>query len=175
MTCKKSIVRLFTVVTGVLLAAGFVSVAGGHRKVHGLTFQLVPSQNAIQPGEPVWKMGAGVCVLVMVINNSKRIVHYTLTNPGFDWEMDVRDASGKPVPETEEFRKQKQNRQQGLVYGRNMLVTLQPNETAQDTIWVSGFYDLSNPGQYSIQVRRVFADVGKEAVESNRIALTVVR
>ena len=89
--------------------------------------------------------------------------------------MDVRDASWKPVPETEEFRKQKQNSEHSLAYGRNILVTLKPNETAQDTIEVSGFYDLSNPGQYSIQVRRVFADVGKEAVESNRIALTVVR
>jgi hypothetical protein len=159
-----------------LLAAGFVSEgAAGNGKVNSLTLQLVPSQNAIQPGEPVWKTGQGVCVLVMVINNSKRTVHYALTNAGFDWEMDVRDASGLRVPETEGFRKRKQNSQQGLAYGRNILVTLKTNETSQDTIWVSEFYDVSSPGQYSIQVRRVFAEVGKEAVESDRIALTVVR
>src|SRR5437899_8758887 len=131
MTRENSIVRLFTVLIGVLLVAGFVSAgAPGHRKVHGFMLQLVPSQNAIQPGEPVWKTGSGVYALVMVINNSKRTVHYALTNPGFDWEMDVRDASWKPVPETEEFRKQKQNSEHSLAYGRNILVTLKPNETA---------------------------------------------
>jgi hypothetical protein len=98
-------------------------------------------------------------------------VHYGLTNPGFDWEMDVRDQAGNPVPETEEFRKMKQNGSFTAV--RNILVTLKPHETGQDTIEVSYFYNLRSPDKYSIQVRREFPEVGKGFVASNRLDMTV--
>jgi hypothetical protein len=98
-------------------------------------------------------------------------VHFSLTNPGLDREMDARDASGNPVPETEEFRKMKQNGR--FMEGRNILVTLKPHETYQDTIEVNYFYDLRSPGKYSIQVRREFSEVGKGFVKSNRLDMTV--
>jgi hypothetical protein len=69
--------------------------------------KLAPSQNAIQPGVLFWKLGTAIFVIVTMINESGRVVHYDLTNPGWDYEMDVRDASGNPVPETELLRKLK--------------------------------------------------------------------
>jgi hypothetical protein len=70
--------------------------------------ELAPSQNGTQPGVANWKVGAPVFVLVMMINNTSRTIHYSLRNSAFDYEMDVRDASGRPVPESESFRKLKE-------------------------------------------------------------------
>jgi len=164
--------RLARVMIGILIAAVVVSKgAPGNKNLNGFALTLTASQNAIQPGAPVWKAGAAVFVIVTAINNSKRTVHYGLTNPGFDWEMDVRDTSGNPVPETEEFRKMKQNGR--FMVARNMLVTLEPHETGQDTVDVSYYYNLRSSGKYSIQVRREFPEVGKGFIESNRLEMTI--
>jgi len=162
--------QLTTVVVAILVDVASICPAGD-KKINGFALQLAPSQNAVQPGTPVWKAGAAVFVLVKTINNSQQTVHYGLTNPGFDWEMDVRDQAGNPVPETEEFRKMKQNGSFTAV--RNILVTLKPHETGQDTIEVSYFYNLRSPDKYSIQVRREFPEVGKGFVASNRLDMTV--
>ena len=166
--------RFTAVMVAILIAATFLYAhAAGDKKINSFALQLAPSQNAIQPGLAVWKAGATVFVLVTTINNSPRTVHYSLTNPGFDWEMDVRDESGNVVAETEEFRKMKQDRKNWLTDGRNILVELKPHETGQDTIEVSYFYNLRSSGKYSVQVRRAFPEVGKGFVESNRLDITV--
>jgi hypothetical protein len=142
------------------------------RKVSGFILQLVPSQNAIQPGAATWKTGAPVFLIVTMVNKSKKTVHYSLTNPGFDYLMDVRDGSGTPVPETEHLRQMKEK--SGVrITGRNIMGSLKPHDTAQDTIEVSYFYDLSRTGEYSVQVQREFPEVGKEPVKSNRLELAI--
>jgi hypothetical protein len=154
-----------------VLAAVSVSTNGG-KKPRGFALSLVPSQNAVQPGVAVWKAGTNVFVIVQMTNDSNKTVHYSLMNSGYDYEMDVRDASGKPVPETERLRKLKES-VQGPISGRNILVTLKPHESGQDTVELSSFFDLSSPGRYSIQVRREFPDVGKGLIESNRLEITL--
>jgi hypothetical protein len=109
-----------------------------------------------------------------MFNQSTRVVHYSLTNPGWDWEMDVRDSTGKPVGETDMFRQMKENLKNGsVITSRNIIGTLRPNEKAQDVIEVQMFYDLSRPGEYYIQIQRKFPDMGKEPIKSNRLALTI--
>jgi hypothetical protein len=149
------------------------SSSAGGRNALGFVLELAPSQNGTQPGVANWKVGAPVFVLVMMINNTSRTIHYSLRNSAFDYEMDVRDASGRPVPESESFRKLKEQVKNSPVHGRNILVTLRPGETGQDAVGVNGLYDLSSPGQYSIQMRREVPDVGKGFVQSNRLELTV--
>jgi hypothetical protein len=167
-------VRFTAVMVAILIAvASLYAYAAGDKKTNGFALQLAPSQNAVQPGVAVWKAGAPIFVLVTTINNSLRTVHYSLTNPGFDWEMDVRDESGNVVAETEEFRKMKQDRKNWLTAGRNVLVELKPHETGQDTIEVSYFYNLRSSGKYSVQVRREFPEVGKGFVQSNRLDINV--
>ena len=109
-----------------------------------------------------------------MVNQSKRAVHYSLTNPGWDWEMDVRDSTGRPVGETDLFRQMKENLKNGsIIVSRNIIGTLRPNEKAQDVIEVQMFYDLSRPGEYSIQIQRTFPDVAKDPIKSNRLTLTI--
>jgi hypothetical protein len=166
--------RLRTIAIAFMMVAVFVQSPARGQTVHGFVLQIGASQNATQTGNTVWKVGTPVVVIVTMINNSKRTVHYSLTSPGRDYEMDVRDASGNPVPESEQLRQFKQNTKNGQsVTGRNILGTLKPHETAQDTIEVSSFYDLSRPGEYSIQVQRQFPEVGKGYVKSNRLKLSV--
>lgn len=164
--------RVLRLAIGALMAVVLVcaSSAGDTR---GFVLELVPSQNATNPGVGPWEVGAPVFVLVMMINKTNRTVHYALRNPAFDYQMDVRDTSGRPVPETESFRKLKEQAKNGSIAGRNIGVILKPGETGQDMIEVSGLYDLSSPGKYSIQVRREFPDVGLGFVQSNRIELTI--
>jgi hypothetical protein len=158
---------------GVLMAAVSVcaDAAGKKNIINGFALRLEASQSAVKPSTLVWKAGTTVSLLVTAINNSERTVHYGLTNPGFDWGIDVRDESGKPVPETEEFRKMKQSG--SFAVGRTILITLKPHETSQDTIEVSYLYDLRSSGKYCIQVRREFPEVGKGFVESNRLDITI--
>jgi hypothetical protein len=109
-----------------------------------------------------------------MINQSKHVVHYSLTNPGRDWEMDVRDSAGKSVGETDLFRQMKENLKNGsITTSRNIIGALQPNQKAQDVIEVQMFYDLSRPGEYSIQIQRTFPDVDKHPIKSNRLTLSI--
>jgi len=109
-----------------------------------------------------------------MINQTGRDVHYGLTNPGWDWDMDVRDSKGNPVGETDLFRQMKEDlKKRPIITSRNITGTLQPNEKHQDVIEVQMFYDLTRAGEYSIQVQRVFSDVAKDPIKSNRLILTI--
>lgn len=171
--------RFFRLVSGTLTLVALVSASSaGGRKARGFVLELVPSQNATSPGVARWKTGAPVFLLVITVNNTNRTVHYSLRNPAFDYEMEVRDASGTPVPETEWFHKLKQGTESGQIRlvesGRNILVTLNPGETGQDTVELSSYYDLRKAGEYSVTVKRKFPDVDTDAIESNRLDLSIV-
>lgn len=116
---------------------------------------IAPSQNATEPGTPVWNAGAPVFVIVTMTNNSNRTLHLSLSNPAFDYRMTVQDdATGQPVSETEQYRKMKESQKSHFHTTRFIVVTLKPHESCHDTIEVSYLYDLSLPGEYSIQVER---------------------
>jgi len=158
----------------VLILLALVSLSAEGRRNPGFLLQLAGSHNSIYPDTAVWKVGEPVRVIVTMINQTEREAHYTLTNPGIDWEMDVRDSAGNPVGETDWFRQMKDNRKNGsFIVARNLFGTLRPQQTAQDVIEVQMFYDLSRTGNYSIQLRRTFPDVAKDPIKSNRLTLTI--
>jgi hypothetical protein len=143
---------------------------------HAFRIELLPTQNAIGPGVATYKAGTPVYVLVRMINDSNGVVHYSLTNPAFDYEVDVREVFGKPVSETERFREMKKNAKENAniaIVGRFVSCVLKPHKTGQDTIEVSDFYDLSIPGKYSVEIRGKFRDVSENFVISNRLEITV--
>ena len=157
----------------VLVALSPLSAEGrGHNR--GLVLQLAGSHDSIMPDTAVWKTGEPIRVIVSIANESERNVNFTLTNPGSDWEMDVRDVTGKPVGETDLLREMKENQKNGrVVMSRNIIGTLRPHQKVQDVIEVQRFYDLSHPGEYSIQVQRTFPDAAKDPIKSNRLTLTI--
>jgi len=57
---------------------------------------------------------------------------------------------------------------------RNFILTLKPGETAEDTVEVSAFCDMTAVGQYKIQLQRALpSELGSGMVSSNVIVVTV--
>ncbi len=155
-------------------ATVIVSVAANEDPKSPFIFKIAPSQNAIQPGPPTWKTGAPVFFIVTMKNESDRVLHFALTNPAFNYLTTVSDSQGRPVPETENFRKMREN-DRLLQFRRNIFVTLKPQETCQDTIEVGYLYDLSKPGEYVVQVERDLPpELGEGIVKSNIVKISVV-
>jgi hypothetical protein len=144
-------------------------------KVRGFLLQLLPSGDVIQAGSiATWKVASPVIVVVRMVNDSDRTVHYSLTSPARDYEIQLLDASGRAVRERDELRKMKESSSQRVwVESRNMLGDLKPGESADDAITVSNLYDLSSPGEYSLRVERKFPDVGKHRVRSERLVFRI--
>jgi hypothetical protein len=164
--------RLFCMLAVVILAAASPSAA--RRRNEPFVLHLSGSHDSIYPDSAVWRVRDPVRVIVTMINQSKHTVHYSLTSPGQDWQMDVRDSNGNPVGETEMFRRMKENiKNRAIVESRNMIGFLKPNGQAQDVIDVQMFYDLSRPGEYSIEVQRAFPQVARAPIKSNRLTLTI--
>jgi hypothetical protein len=166
--------RMPTIAAVLMLLAGISSSAEGHRHDLGFVLRLAGSHNSLSPDSAVWKVGEPVRVIVMMVNHSKQVVNFSLTDPGWDWEMDVRDSSGKPVAETDLLRRIKESKKTGHIsLARNLIGWVRPNEKAQDVVEVQMYYDLSQPGEYSIQVQRRFPGIAKDPIKSDRLMLTI--
>jgi len=153
----------------VLLA--FPGVA--HAAKARFSVERIPANDSYRPGVAVWKLGATIRLLVVMTNNTKREVDFALTNPGWDYEMDVRDASGRPVHESEHLRDIKRHTDGEIFIFRNISVRLKPGQQGRDTIELSYFYDFTAPGQYSVRILRKFPQVSKRAIQSNRLVLII--
>ena len=137
--------------------------------------QVAP-QNAVEPGTATWKVGTPVCVTLTLKNSSRRVLHFALSNPVLDYVMTVRKSkTDEPVGVTDSFREVQNQSRQGRAPTPNVLVTLKPKETRPETIEISRFYDLTRPGQYTVQIERGLPpELGKGIFESNTLTVTIV-
>lgn len=165
----------FVAIFAVLLTIVGVSTTLWGDAESAFVLQIAPSQNAIQPGTATWKTGAPVFFILTMKNNSQHVLHFALTNPAFNYRAKVLDSHGKPVPETENFRKLREALKSGFFSTRNILVVLKPHETCRDTIEVSYLYELANPGEYTVQIERDMPpELGSGVATSNIVKITVV-
>ena len=115
--------------------------------------------------------------IITMKNNSERVLHFALTNPAFDYRTTVRDSRGKPVPETETYRKMRERLRNPLgvaVTTYNVLVELKPHESQSDTIEISYLYSLSQPGEYTVRLERDLPpEIGVGVAASNTVKITV--
>jgi hypothetical protein len=132
------------------------------------------------PKEPL-KAGTELILSVTVTNTSDRNISF-ITSPGlvpedgFLYEIDVRDAQGRSAPPSAYLR----NRDPRIsIYKGSMTHrTLKPGESFVDEVTVTGFYDLSQPGEYKISVARSmppYQNLGKGRVKSNVITVTLTK
>jgi hypothetical protein len=143
----------------VAIFAGLFSIAGistllGKETGAAFVLQIAPSQNAVQPGTATWKKGEPVFFILTMKNNSEHTLHFALTNSAFNYRATVLDSQGRPVPETEVFRKMREGHKNSIDSGRNILVVLQPRETQQDTIELSSLYELAKTGEYTVRIEK---------------------
>ena len=132
------------------------------------------------PKEPI-KAGTELRLLVTVTNTSDRDISF-ITSPGLipedgaRYEIDVRDIQGSPAPPSAYLRT-KDNRIP-TEYGSNIARTLGPGESFVDKVTVTRFYDLSQPGKYTIWVALPTPprqNLGEGKVKSNSITVTVIQ
>lgn len=126
-----------------------------------------------------FKPGAEIMVGVSLVNMSDKDVLIGTCAPKADVDglrIDVADAQGKTAPETEILR---WLRGEPVTKPTELMVTttppcgaVPPKRFINDGFILNRFYDLSNPGKYTIQVQRMDPD-SKVLVKSNIITVTI--
>jgi len=158
-----------------LIATWVLLASSAHAaRARQFSLELIPANDSYLPGVAEWKLDATIRVLVVMTNNTKREVDFSLTDPGADYVMEVRDASGRPVPESEHLRELKKSAGSGeFILFRRISIRLKPGQQQRDSIELSHFYDFTAPGQYTVRILRKFPQMSKRVVRSNRLVLTI--
>jgi hypothetical protein len=133
-----------------------------------------PFSITISALKPVVKVGDIVVLKVKLTNTSGQDINGSASyDRGLHagYEYDVRDSSGTPV------QRNPRSGPTGQPIPLNLdarIRTLKPNESVEEVTVISRTFDLSQPGEYVIQLcRRIHGNPGDDAVKSNAITITV--
>ena len=137
-----------------------------------IAITIKPSADGILGGTGTVKAGAHVRVVLTLTNLSGRDITLHFTSAMCDYALEVRDSSGALAPDTEEKRGANCA---NPVTGRNIYRALKPSESTRDALDVGQMSDMSQPGQYSVQVMRASPELGGTAAISNAITITVAQ
>lgn len=118
------------------------------------------------------KSGEGIPVNLRTTNSSNHSFSYWLR--GFcDYKFKVLTAYGSPAPETE--MKKAAHCEDSELAGtsnRNIGIMLKPGEYKDDVLILTEFYDMSEPGEYSVQVERTYPGFGHAVSKVVKITIT---
>lgn len=104
-----------------------------------------PFSLTITVPQPEVKAGSGVKVDVNLTNNSDRVATLQFSGSLCDYaSVEVRDGDGNVVPDTEIESKLDCAHRDTNEF---RIERLKPGEFMRETIWVSTFSDMSQPGQ----------------------------
>jgi hypothetical protein len=118
------------------------------------------------------KVGQVVLVRVITVNESNQPVTYYNTSTYCNYSLKVLTSAGTPAPATDFKKGQSCGSGQLEITGRRILVMLKPGESSAEDIRISEQYDLSQPGQYSIQVDRTFPGIGNFSSNVVNVSVT---
>jgi len=117
------------------------------------------------------KSGSQPTVNTTLTNLSNRVVTIEFNTPLCDYAVEVRNSAGNLAPDTELKRESDCAKH---ATGRDIIAPLRPHDSQKDTIPVSAFSDMSQPGKYSVQVMwKAPKEFGGVVVKSNTITITV--
>ena len=168
----KAILRVVVICVGLLTIAAVNSSLWGLARP-AFVLQISPTQNATQPGVTTWKSGTPGDIVLTMRNNSKHVLHFSLTNSAFNSRVKMLNSQGKPAPETDNFQKLRERFKSGFFSTRTFLVVLKPHQTYQETIELSYLYSLT-AGEYTVQIERDMpSELGRGVVKSNIVKLTI--
>lgn len=152
----------FAIATVTLMAA--ISLAIGQ------TQQGPPFSLTLQAVNATIQQGAPVLVELTTTNNLSQPLKLGKSNPGSEYQIDVRDAQGQPVAQTALYK----DLQNPEYVFRLTNQILKPQESAKEQFDIGKFFDFTKPGTYSVQVQRLVPrQYGSGAVKSNVIKLTI--
>ncbi len=120
------------------------------------------------------KSGADIHLKLTTTNTFKEPITLSKSNPSMEYEFDVRDAQNQPVSKTKYF-KDLSDQTKPIVIRRLLKQMLKVGESADEEILISQYFELSQPGNYSIVIaRRIPESLGNGIVKSNTLVVTVV-
>jgi hypothetical protein len=147
---------------GLLLSIAFNST-GQTSKAAPFSISIRAQQSIVKPAQPI-------VIILTTKNISGQSIRLGETNPGMEYDFDVRDAHGQPVAEKELLKRLKHS----TYVFRSTSEVLKPGVATQETFAISDYFDFTKPELYSIQVQRLVPySLGHGAVKSNSITITV--
>lgn len=155
--------NIFFSICFALATLGLSLAQDGTKKYDKTTFSLT-----IRPTQATVKAGSSVDVEVAKTNISDRQLNNSRTNnPGEYYSFDIR-RDGVPALPTETLKRLRKPNE-GIVPRMTSVIfgNLAPHETFKETVSVSSYWDMAQPGKYSIELHQ-----GK--VKSNTVTVTVV-
>ena len=167
--------RLVVIFAILIIILGFISAPLRANAESAFVLQIAAAQNAIFPGSATFRIGAPIFLVITMKSNSQRVLNFALTNPAFNYRARVLDSTGKLVPKSDNLRRVKEELKSGQpIESRNVLVTLKPQQTCQDTFELSYWYELVHPGGYTVQLEREMPpEVGSGIVKSNVLSISL--
>ncbi len=121
----------------------------------------------------VFHVGEEVHVKITVTNTSNQPITLVETSHVCDYIIEVRDETGKLVPDTP-FKRQHGCIARPSASGRNMLVPLQQGESYDLEISLSELSDITLPGRYSVQIQRKDKNESANSVAKSNILTIAV-
>jgi hypothetical protein len=136
----------------------------------GQSQQGAPFSLTLQAVQSTVQLGSPILVELTTTNNLSQPLKLGKSNPGSEYQIDVRDERGQVVAQTELY-KQLQNPE--YVFRMTNQI-LKPRESAKEQFNIGKFFDFTKPGTYSIQVQRLVPrQYGSGAVKSNTVVITI--
>lgn len=156
----------------IILLCSLRLAADGPKQLFSLTIAA--------PKEPI-KAGTEVRLLVTVKNTSNRTISFVVSpglvpEDGLLYRINARDAKGQQAPPSAAIRN-RDKRVSAQYFISRTARTLRPGAFFVDQVTITDFYDLSEPGNYTISLAReipVHQKLGKGSVKSNDVTVTIV-
>jgi hypothetical protein len=153
--------------TGFAILGLLFATCAGAADTGGLSLKLNVFDRTVKDGS---KIG----IRVTTTNESDHTITYHNTNY-CNYSFKVLTHAGTPAPETELEKMLDLNcgTKGGLeTTGRDILVTLKPGESSSEDFGLAAFFDMSQPGEYSIQVERTFPGIGHYSSRVEYVTVT---
>jgi len=137
------------------------------------TQQSAPFSLSITPAQASVKSGSPVELEVITTNLSPQPITLSKSNPGMEYDFDVRDSGKKAAPMSPQLKRMRDPAHPHGVF-RLFGKVLQPQESLRETVTISEYYDMSKPGTYTIRLQREIPEqVGKGVVKSNAVSVKI--
>jgi hypothetical protein len=155
-------IRLATAVAGLALGAWATATAGWSQ---GVSVTISTPNATVHTGEPI-------PIHFVMTNATDHSISVTRpptdSSAEFHYRFQVREKSGRPVPETEHHR----SIARGWA-GSELQLELKPGEKLEEDSELTKQFDLSAVGTYDLQVFRSVQGEGKDPAQSNKLTIVV--
>jgi hypothetical protein len=174
MRIHRETVNSAQIASTLLIAFIFTTGVGRGQSKPEFSIEISPSHDGYVVGVPIFKVGTPVNVIIRIHNDSKHGLQYDLKPGPLIYRVKVLDSNGKQVPESDYLRYLKTPEGRRDIDTDGPSVKIEPGSYCLDSKLISGYWDMTKPGKYTIQLERDFPpELGTGVAKSNVIEISV--